>query len=184
MTGYILSAKEIDGEIAKKCAVELIIPEQRGDTRDADLRRPEVDKEQKRNHSTYLPPSVSLRNQVINRLKSTATMHENLVINILCELGDQGRLRVVNDLVSMIKAAGISVKLSTGQTFFLKPPPPIKVVYNPKDEDLFLKVMSALEGYMGGNVRRTRKKEIQSGILNLEFYGSPVFVANTGVRFS
>ena len=92
-------------------------------------------------------------------------------------------MSVVKDLVGMIKAAGITVKLSTGQTFFLKPPPPIRVVYNPEDEDLFHKVMSALEGYMGGNVTRTRKKEMQSGILNLEFYGSPVFFTNTGVGF-
>ena len=183
LTGYVLGVKKIDGKIAKKCADELIIPEQIDENQNGDHRSPEVNKEQKRTSSTYLPPSVPLRNQVISRLKSTAKLHKDLIIKIGCESGNQERLRVVKDLVDMIKEAGISVKLSTEQFFFLKPPPPIRVVYNPKDEDLFHKVMTALEGYMGGNVIRTRKNEIKSGILNLEFYGSPVFFTNTGVLF-
>jgi general secretion pathway protein A len=46
LTGYVLGVKKIDGKIAKKCADELIIPDERNDTRNADLRRSEVDKEQ------------------------------------------------------------------------------------------------------------------------------------------
>ena len=146
-------------------------------------KRLEVDKEKERVRSTYQQPSVSLRNQVVSRLKSTAILHENLVIMIVCELGDQQRLRVVKDLIEMIKAAGIAVNLSTAQTFFREPPPPVRAVFNPDDEVLFHKVMSALEGYMGGEVTRTRKKEVQPGMVILKFYGSPVFFANTGVEF-
>jgi general secretion pathway protein A len=124
LTGYVLGIKQIDRKIIKKCADELIIPDERNDTRNANLRSSEGDKEQGKDHSIYQQPSVSLRNQVISRLKSTAKLHKDLAINIGCELGDQQRLRVVKDLVDMIKATGISVKLSEEQTFFLKPPPP------------------------------------------------------------
>jgi general secretion pathway protein A len=183
LTGYVLGVKKIDGKIVKKCADELIIPDERNDTCNAGLSRSESDKEQGKDHSTYQQPSVSLRNQVISRLKSTAKLHKDLVINIGCELGDQQRLRVVKDLVDMIKATGISVKLSEEQTFFLKPPPPIRVTHNPDDKDLFCKVMSALNGYMGGKVTRTQNEEMQSGMVFLEFYGKPRFFANTGVEF-
>jgi len=183
LTGYVLGSKKIDGKIIKKCAEELSIPGARDITRNADLRKPEIVKNQEKVRSKYLPPSASLQNKVISHLKSIAILQEDLVINIVCENGDQQRLLAVKDLVDMINAAGISVKLSTEQTFFLKPPPPIRVFYNPNDEDLFHKLMSALEGYMGGKVTRTRKKEMKSGTVIMEFYGSPVFFANTGVSF-
>ena len=149
LTGYVLGSKKIDGKIVKKCAEELIIPGGRDETRNVKLKRPEIDRNQERDRLAYHEPSASLRNQVISRLKNIAKLHENLVINIVCEMGNQQRLRVANDLVEMIKAAKISVKLSTEQTFFLKPPPPIRMVYNPNNEDLFQKVISALEIYMG-----------------------------------
>jgi len=149
LTGYVLGSKKIDGKIVKKCAEELIIPGGRDETRNVKLKRPEIDRNQERDRLAYHEPSASLRNQVISRLKNIAKLHENLVINIVCEMGNQQRLRVANDLVEMIKAAKISVKLSTEQTFFVKPPPPIRMVYNPNNEDLFQKVISALEIYMG-----------------------------------
>jgi hypothetical protein len=183
LTGYLYNAKKIDGKIVKECADELIMTAKKDDTHSADLRKPEVDKEQERNCATYLPPSVSLRNQVISRLKSITTLREDLVINIVCELGDQQRIRVVKDLVDMIKTAGISIKLFRNQTFFLQSRPPIGAVYNPNDDYLFIKVMSALEGYMKGKGKWVRKIEMQSGIVNLEFCGIPRFYANTGVEF-
>ena len=131
----------------------------------------------------YHEPSASLRNQVISRLKNIAKLHENLVINIVCEMGNQQRLRVANDLVEMIKAAKISVKLSTEQTFFVKPPPPIRMVYNPNNEDLFQKVISALEIYMGGKATRIREKEMLPSAMSLEFYGLPIFLNSTRVGF-
>ena len=183
LTGYVLGVKKIDGKIVKKCADELIIPVERTDIPSADLRRSEVDKERERDRSTYRQPSILLQNRVISRLKNIARLHENLVITIVCELGDQQRLRVAKDLVGMIEAAGISVKLSTKQTFFLNSPPPISMIYNPNDEDLFQKVISALEVYMGGEAKRIREKEMQSGIISLEFYGSPVFLTDNRVGF-
>jgi len=183
LTGYVIGVKKIDGKIVNKSADELIIPGVRDDTHNAGLRKLEVAKEQERDRSTYQQPSVSLQNQVISRLNYIARLHENLVINIIYELGDQQRLRVVKDLVGMIEAAGISVKLSTQQTFFLKTPPSIRMVYNPNDEDLFQKVISALEVYMGGNAKRIREKEMQPGMISLEFYGSPIFLDRTRVGF-
>ena len=183
LTGYVLGVKKIDGKIVKKCADELIIPVERTDIASADYRRSEVDKERERDRSTYRQPSVLLQNQVISHLELIARMHDDLVINIVCELGDQQRLCVVKDLVSMIEAAGISVKLSTEQTFFLKPPPPVRMSYNPNDEDLFRKVIAALESYMGGQATRILKEEMQPGVVNFEFYGAPVFLANTRVGF-
>jgi general secretion pathway protein A len=184
LTGYVLGSKIIDGKIIKKCAEELIMPGGRDETSNAKLKRPAVDRNQERDRYTYQEPSASLRNEVISRLKNIATLHEDLVINIVCEMGNQQRLCVANDLVEMIKAAKISVKLCTEQTFFINPPSPIRVVYNPNDEALLLKVMSSLEGYMGGRVKKTRKKEMQSGMVSLEFFGSPIFYNNTAVSFN
>jgi len=42
LTGYVLGVKKIDGNIAKKCADELIIPDERDDTRNADMEGLEV----------------------------------------------------------------------------------------------------------------------------------------------
>ena len=184
LTGYVLGSKKIDGKIVKKCAGELIIPGGKDETRNAKLKRPEVDRNQERNRFTYQEPSALLRNQVISRLKNIVTLHEDLMINIVCGMGNQQRLLVANDLVEMIKAAKISVKLSKEQTYFINPPSPIRVVYNPNDEALFLKVMLSLEGYMGGKVRKSRKKEMQSGMISLEFFGSPMFFDSTAVSFN
>jgi type II secretory pathway predicted ATPase ExeA len=183
LTSYVLGVKKIDGKIVKKCVDELIIPVERTDIASADFKRSEVDKERERDRSTYRQPSILLQNQVISRLKHIASLHDDLAINIVCELGDQQRLRVVKDLVSMIEAAEISVKLSTEQTFFLKAPPPVRMSYNPNDEDLFRKVITALESYMGGQATRILKEEMQPGVISLEFYGAPVFLANTRVGF-
>ncbi len=185
LTGYVLGSKKIDGKIVKKCAEELIIPGIRNGTCNTKQKRPEVDRNQERDRFTYQKPSASLRNQVISRLKNIASLHEDLVISIVCEVGNQQRLLVANDLVEMIKAAKISVKFSIEQTFLINPPSsPIRVVYNPNDEALFLKFISSLEGYMGGKVKRTRKKDMQSGMVSLEFFGSPMFFDNTAVSFN
>jgi hypothetical protein len=143
----------------------------------------EEDKKKEKILSTYKQPSISLRSQVISRLKAVATLYENLVIEISCEMGNQKRLRVVKDLVDIIKAAGIPVKFSSSMSGFVKPSPPIKAIFNPNDENLFHKVMSATEGYIGGEVSFTRKEAVQSGTIILNFYGTPFFFTNTGVEF-
>lgn len=143
----------------------------------------ENEKEQEKIQSTYRQPDPSLRNQVIDRLMAIKQNDNSLVIEIDCENGNQLRLRVVNDLVAMIKEANIPVKLVGTQTFFKKPPPPIRATFNPDDEALFHTVISCFSGYLGGTITRTRKSDSPRGKIKLKFYGQPVFFNNTGVEF-
>lgn len=143
----------------------------------------ETEKEQEKIQSSYRKPDPSLRNQVINRLRTINEKDNNLVMTIECEMGNQYRLRVVNDLVAMIKEANIPVNLISSQSFFQKPPPPIIATFNPDDEVLFHGVISSLNGYMGGEITRIRRSDTPRGTIKIEFYGEPVFFTNTGVEF-
>ena len=143
----------------------------------------ETEKEREKIQSTYRQPNPSLRNLVINRLRAIIEKHNNLVINIECEMGNRQRLRVVNDLVAMIKEANIPVNRISSQSFFRKPPPPIRATFNPDDEVLFHNVISSFNGYLGGEITRTRRSDTPRGTIKLKFYGEPVFFTNTGVEF-
>lgn len=143
----------------------------------------ETEKERERIQSTYKRPDLRLRNQVISRLRTIIEKEKSLVISIEYEMGNQLRLRVVNDLITMIKEANIPVNRTSSQTHFRKPPPPMRAIFHPDDEQLFHNVISAFRGYLGGKITRTRKPDTPRGKIRLKFYGEPVFFTNTGVEF-
>jgi hypothetical protein len=143
----------------------------------------ETEKEKARIQSTYQQPDPILRNQVIRRLRAIIEKEKNLAISIDCEMGNQQRLRVVNDLVVMIKEANIPVKRIFSQTAYLKPPSPVIATFNPDDELLFHDVIFSFSGYLGGELTRTRRSDTPRGTIKLKFNGEPVFFTNTGLEF-
>ncbi len=132
--------------------------------------------------ATYQPPTATLRAAVIGRLRHVLQQHTELTVLLVCEMGVTDRVSVARDLLGILKEAGIPARLSTTQTFYRSPPPPIRAVFNPQDEVLFHDFLAALAGYLGGTINRVRKDESDRALLTLELNGMPRFFPNSGVE--
>lgn len=135
----------------------------------------------------YRPLDTSLEAGVVAALKSVQRKYSHLRLSAsaFCETGNRNRQLVAEELVAVLRSAGIETEgLATGTTFSQRAPPSINLSVHPQDTELAQDVVTALDRlFVKVQFAGTRNEELRRGTLKFAIHGDPLFSSDGSVNF-
>ncbi|MDE3056646.1 MAG: hypothetical protein KGJ59_01635 [Bacteroidota bacterium] len=126
----------------------------------------------------FRPISSQIRNQVLNSLRALKSQFANRLkeVSLYCENGSRARQLFTQQLMDLMKSAGLPVQgVTSGTSFFSGTPPPIQMELNNNDLDMaesLAKVLSPILKTQFSGIKNDKNPKNQ---ISISVFGTPIF---------